>query len=236
MVRSAVRTVAALLVLLSALPAAAGKKFTKDPEKLRAEYIARLQQQNPTPPDTRTLGSLWVANGLLGNIASDFKARQLNDPIVITVALQTTSANNASVNNQRSFQTQSGISGLAGQIATKGVNPLLNAQSATQLKGQGQVESDSNLTTSLSGRVIAVLPNGNLAVEAERQVFMNNQHETMVVRGVARPYDIATDNSISSASLGNLEIELKGKGVISDSTSTRPANPLMRAVLWLFGM
>jgi len=236
MARSATQTVAAVLLVMAALPALAGPAPKNDPDKLRADYISRLQQQNPAPPDTRTLGSLWVSNGLFSNIASDYKARQLNDAVVITVSVQTTSTNSASVNNQRNFQTASGISGLVGDIATKGVNPLLNAQSATTLKGQGQVASNSSLQTSLSGRVIAVLPNGNLVVEAERQILMNNQRETMVVRGVARPNDIANDNSISAALLGSLEVELKGKGVISDSTSTRPANPLMRAILWVFGM
>jgi flagellar L-ring protein precursor FlgH len=86
------------------------------------------------------------------------------------------------------------------------------------------------LSTSLAGQVIAVLPNGNLVVEAERKIVMNNQKETMVVRGVARPGDISSANSIASSSLMNLEVELKGKGVVSDAT--RSPNPLIRALLW----
>ena len=62
---------------------------------------------------------------------------------------------------------------------------------------------------------------------------MNNQHEHVVVRGVARPGDISPANIVPSASLSNLEIEVKGKGIISDST--RPPNPLTRAILYLFG-
>jgi flagellar L-ring protein precursor FlgH len=62
---------------------------------------------------------------------------------------------------------------------------------------------------------------------------MNNQHEDVTVRGVVRPNDIGPNNTVSSASLGNLEIEMKGKGIISDST--RSPNPITRALLWLFG-
>jgi flagellar L-ring protein precursor FlgH len=101
------------------------------------------------------------------------------------------------------------------------------------LKGQGQTAAGSQLTTRLTGHVIAVLGNGNLVVEAERQVYMNNQRETMIVRGVVQPADISGNNSVLSTALANLEIEMKGKGIISDST--RPPNAITRAILWLFG-
>ena len=78
-----------------------------------------------------------------------------------------------------------------------------------------------------------MLPNGNLVVEAHRQISMNNQREEVIVRGVARPGDIDPANTIASTALNGLEIELKGKGIISDST--RSPNPVTRALLWLFG-
>ena len=78
-----------------------------------------------------------------------------------------------------------------------------------------------------------MLPSGNLVVEAEREIFMNNQHEHIVVRGLVRPGDINPGNVVPSSALGNLEIEMKGKGIISDGT--RPPNPITKAILWLFG-
>ena len=204
-----------------------------DPAELRAEYIQRLQQGILPSPDVQSVGSLWVPGSTLGDLSSDYKARNLNDTVVVQVSVQTTAAQSGSVNSQRQFSTTSGISGLVGGIATHGTNPLLNAQSNTALKGSGQTASNTTFATSLTGQVIAVLPNGNLVVEAQREIFMNNQHENLVIRGVARPGDISSANSIASASLSNLEIELKGKGIISDSV--RSPNPLTRAVLWLFG-
>jgi flagellar L-ring protein precursor FlgH len=78
-----------------------------------------------------------------------------------------------------------------------------------------------------------VLPNGNLVVEAQREIYMNNQHENVVVRGMIRPGDIGPTNTVPSAALSNLEIEMKGKGIISDGV--RPPNVVTRAILWLFG-
>jgi flagellar L-ring protein precursor FlgH len=113
------------------------------------------------------------------------------------------------------------------------LNPLFNANSATQLQGKGSTDSNTTFQTTLTGRVIAVLPSGNLVVEAERKIFMNNQHEDVTVRGVVRPGDIGPNNTVASASLSSLEIEMKGKGIIADST--RPLNPITKALLWLIG-
>jgi flagellar L-ring protein precursor FlgH len=101
------------------------------------------------------------------------------------------------------------------------------------LNGQAQTSSDATLTTSLSGRVVDVLPNGFLVIEAERQMFMNNQHQTVIIHGVVRPGDISSTNTIPSTSISNLEVELKGKGVISDGVE--PPNKLMRLILKLVG-
>ena len=203
------------------------------PEQLRADYIERLQEQTMPGDQASSPGSLWVPGAVLADLSSDYKAHGLNDVVVVQVAVQTTAAQSGSVNSQRQFTTTSGISGIVGGVATHGTNPLFNAQSNTALKGSGQTASNTTFATSLTGQVVAVLANGNLVVEAERQIFMNNQHENLVIRGVARPGDISSANTIASSSLSNLEIELKGKGIISDSI--RSPNPLTRAVLWLFG-
>jgi flagellar L-ring protein precursor FlgH len=205
----------------------------KPPQNLRADYLVRLNEQYMPPPQARTVGSLWSSANALGDLSTDYKARNVNDTIVVQVSVQTTAAQSGDVNSARAFTTSSGISGLVGGIATHGVNPLLNANSNTTVKGSGQTSSNTTFTTSLTGQIIAVLANGNMVIEAERKIAMNNQHEDVIIRGIVRPGDIDTNNSISSSALSNLEIEMKGKGIISDST--RPPNPLTRAVLWLFG-
>ena len=57
----------------------------------------------------------------------------------------------------------------------------------------------------------------SLVVEARRQVMANQQHENVTLRGVVRPADIASNNSVFSYQLFDLQLEVKGKGVISDS-------------------
>ncbi len=209
------------------------KKPKKDALQIRADYVTRLQQQDSPAGTPRTTGSLWSATGSLGDMAADYKARNLNDTIIIQVSVQTSAAQSGNVNSQRTYAASSAISGMVGDLATKGVNPLIGANSSSALKGQGQTASNTTFQTSLTGQVIAVLPSGNMVVEAQRQIAMNNQRETVIVRGVVRPGDIGPNNIVPSTSLSNLEIEMKGKGIISDST--RSPNPITRMVMWLFG-
>jgi flagellar L-ring protein precursor FlgH len=206
------------------------KSKSKSAEQLRADYITRLQEKNIPSADEHTVGSLWTAQSPLGDFATDYKAHHLNDTITIQVSVQTTATQSGTVDSERSFTTSSGITGLFGQTPSA-TNPLFAANSSHALKGQGSTASNTLFQTNLTGQVIAVLPSGNLVVEAGRQIFMNNQHENVIVRGMIRPGDIGPNNTVLSSALSNLEIEMKGKGIISDGT--RPPNFLTKALLWL---
>ena len=208
------------------------KRAKKTPEQLRVEYLSRVGQSWTETSSAGTIGSLWTADGILNNPATDYKAHTLHDVLTVAVSVQTTAAQSGSVNNARAFGMSSAITGVGG-LTPAATNPLLAANSSESLKGQGQTSSNTTFSTSLTGEIIAVFPNGNLVVEGHRQIEMNNQHEEVIIRGIARPGDIAPNNVIASSSLSNLEIELKGKGIISDSV--RPPNPITRAILWLFG-
>jgi flagellar L-ring protein FlgH len=217
---------------LCVLQAEAKPSKKNSPAQLRSDYLSRIQEQD-APAPVHTLGSLWSADGALSDFSTDYKAKKLNDTVVILASVQTTAAQSGDVNSSRAFATTSGITGLAGDVNTKPLNPLLAANSTTTLKGSGATDSSTTFQTSMTAQVIAVLPSGNLVVEAQRKIFMNNQHEDVTIRGVVRPNDIGPSNTIPSTALSNLEVEMKGKGIIADST--RPMNPITKAIMWLLG-
>jgi flagellar L-ring protein FlgH len=212
-------------------PVVQASKKARSPAELRTDYVARVQEQQVGAP-AHTLGSLWTPSDV-SDLSGDYKARKLNDTVVILVSVQTTAAQSGDVNSSRAFSTSSAITGLAGDVKTTGLNPLFNANSNTTLKGSGATDSNTTFQTSMTAQVIAVLPSGNLVVEAQRKIFMNNQHEDVTIRGVVRPNDIGPSNTIPSTALSSLEVEMKGKGIIADST--RPPNRIMKALLWLLG-
>jgi flagellar L-ring protein precursor FlgH len=233
--RSEFRWTLALLLaggLLNVQSASANPKRKQDPQQLRADYLARVQDQATFTQPAGTLGSLYSPTGAFTDISADYKARRVGDVVTLTVLESTTAKSTGDANTQRQYQTTSAVTGLPGGLGTSMVNPLFGANSSTQLKAQGETSSGSNVTTTLTARVIAILPSGSLVIEGERRVLINSQHETVIVRGLLRPGDIGPNNSASSTALANLEIELKGKGIVSDAIH-RP-NAVIRGLQWLF--
>ncbi len=223
------KTILCCLLLVNTTWLCASKRDTSDNNL--ATYLARVQMSE-APLPAHTLGSAWVDNGRMASLSTDYKARSAGDLITILVVHDLSSSNTGDVSTDRSFKASSGVDSLPGRLKTTGVTNLLGLHSAETLSGKGQATSTSKLRTSLAGRVVAVLPSGNLVVEAERSIVMNNERQTIVVRGVVRPGDIASDNTVVSNTLANLELEIKGKGVVSDGT--RPPHSILRMILRIF--
>jgi len=219
-----------LIIVVAGLGTAVAK-----PKKSSSTAPSSLQQflqrvQGEPSPNTRSAGSLWPLEGSpFTDLATDYKARRLNDIVIISIVEQTLAQAAGNVTTQRDFSTTSGITGIAGRVNTASFNPLFASNSSSSLKGTGTANSTSLLQANISGRVVAVLPNGNLVVEAERQVSFNQQSQTIILRGVVRPGDISSTNSVPSTSLSDLELELKGKGVISDAV--RQPNLFVRLLM-----
>ncbi len=196
------------------------------------DYLRRVAAVAPAPAAT-TLGSLWIDNGRLANLVADYKASRVGDLVTINISQNLSSTSTGNVATNRAFTASSGITALGGHIKTSGVANLFSPNSTQTLTGKAQATSTTALTTTLTGRVVALLPTGTLVVEAERQIMMNDQRETVIVRGLVRPGDLDATNTVASNSVGNMEVEVKGKGVISEST--RAPNSVIKWILRVVG-
>lgn len=224
------------LAVISLNPLAAKNKYKQKSGVIQSEsldqYLQRMQQSALIAPPPST-GSLWVDGGRLADLGADYKARHVGDLITITVVQNITATNGGSVSSTRNLSASSGISSLPAQLKTANVASLFSPTSAYSLAGKGQAATTSSLTTSLAGRVVAVLPSGALVIEAERELTMNNERQTVLLRGLVRPGDVAPNGAVASNAIANLELELKGKGVISEGN--RSPNIIVRAILRIVG-
>ncbi len=215
-----------LIIVLAATEMYASKPDTK--KDALANYLARVQmEQSPAP--TLSPGSIWVDSGRMAFLSTDYKAMFVGDVVEIVVVQGVTATNANAVSTARTFNTSSGITSLPGKLKVAGISSLLGLNSSEALAGQGAASTATNVTTNLSGRVVAVLASGNLVVEAERVINMNHEKQTIVLRGVVRRGDIGPNNMVASDSVGDLELEIKGKGVISDGV--RPPKRILRTIL-----
>ncbi len=206
------------LAILSSSAIASDNKKPKKPAEPTAvdKYVAAAAQQSEAIKPTA--GAIWTPASPFAELGRDVRASQVNDLVTIVVAESTSAVASGVTKTQRQSSYTNAIAALA-----KPTNPtgalanLANLSSNMQLNGQGTTSRQTSITTTMSARVAAVLPNGYLVVEGIRQINVNSEHQTITVRGVVRPADLAPDNSVPSNRLAQMDIQLDGKGVVGDA-------------------
>ena len=187
-------------------------------------YLERVRAYNSSQPAS---GSIWMDSGRLTRMMTDVRAMRPHDLISVVVSENLAASTGGTVKNSRASNANSQVSNLFGALhAGNALQNLVNQSSAAGLNAQGTSATNSSLNTTLGGQVIEVLPNGMLVIEAARQVEFSQQTQTIVLRGIVRPEDISQQNQILSTAISSLELEVRGKGIITDYTH-RP-NVLVR--------
>lgn len=232
--RFALWVMLALLLLLAAVslraqPFGRGKKNVTVKPNVASEsldaYVARVRAENSNVQATP--GSLWTDSGRLTRMSTDVRAMRPHDLISVVVMENLAASTDGTVKNSRSSSANSQVTSLFGNLhAGNALQNLVNQSSSDGLNAQGTTQTNSSLSTVFGGQVVDVLPNGMLVIEAARQVTFSQQTQTIVLRGLVRPEDISQQNQILSTAISSLELEVRGKGIISDYTH-RP-NALVR--------
>jgi flagellar L-ring protein precursor FlgH len=210
------KSLIAILILSGALFAAKKKPSSPPPSPLD-RYVGEARARSleaPAPPP----GGIWAAGSRLADAARDMKASQIDDMITVLVVESASAVAKGTTNTARTSSAKSNIAALAG--ITKAAGPLANlagVTSDTQLSGQGTTSRDVVISTTLTARVSAVLPNGAMLVEATKDVEVNSERQTITVRGIVRPADVLSDNTVRSDRLGQLEVRVNGRGVVGDA-------------------
>jgi flagellar L-ring protein FlgH len=182
--------------------------------------------------DAASPGSLYLSTGRLADSVRDVRAGVVDDIVTIVVSESLSAVASGDVNTQRKSSAQSQIIAALGTLsaASKFANPL-NVVGSQQLQGTGETSRSMTLQTTISARVVEVLPNGNLVIEATHDIGVNSEKQTISVRGMVRPADLTTSNVVSSTQVANLQIKVNGKGVVGDAI--RRPNFLYRFLLGL---
>ena len=111
--------------------------------------------------------------------------------------------------------------------------PMWGASGGDQLKydGKGQTEKYGSMQAKMTVTVIDIKPNGDLVIEGNRIVSIDNEEETLFLSGIVRPRDIADDNTIYSYQIGNAKISTTSKGTVTNGH--RPGF-ITRLINWIF--
>jgi flagellar L-ring protein precursor FlgH len=197
------------------------------PEQALRSYIERVRAQHAA--EVATAGSIWSPEGRLVRLGTDAKAARIHDVVSIVVIESLAASTDGQVKNVRASNASSSVTSLFGALKpSNSLSNLVNQNSASGLTAQGQSTTNSSVSTTFGGEVVDVLANGMLVVQATRQLTFSQQTQLIKLRGLVRPEDVSAQNQVLSTAMTDLELEVTGKGIVSDSTYRQ--NPLVR---WL---
>lgn len=211
---------AAILLSCGSLLAAHKEKAPPPPPEPTLEQTvdALMKSQENERQKEQTPGSLFSPAARYADLASDLRGHRVGDIITIRVEENASAVSSGTVKTQRNSALQSNIAQLGG--ITRATGPLANlAKMGTQssLDGQGTTTRGATLTDTMSALVTQVLPNGNLVVEGVKHIGVNSEAQTVSVRGMVRPIDLDTTNTVSSTRVSMMELRVNGKGIVADS-------------------
>ena len=92
---------------------------------------------------------------------------------------------------------------------------LVNGTTGSTFEGSGATTRATTLETTLTARVVDVLPNGYLVVEGMREVHINNENQMVILNGVIRPDDVSSGNQVLSSAVAQMSVKVQGKGLAS---------------------
>ena len=203
-------------------------------------YTEQVVSQSFQPADAPViLANSTNMNGAIfqpgrsGLFATDQRARRIGD--ILTVSFNETYAATKAQTASSSKTDAFGVTLPTGvpNMLTGGFDkdPAgLNAGTTRSFAGSGNAVQSNSFSGLLSVTVVRVFDNGNMEVQGQKELTLNNGNEYVRVRGVVRPEDISASNIVSSDRLADAQIRYTGSGHLADSSQPGWLSQLMRTI------
>ena len=186
------------------------------PKRGDVEYapVKPVSQTGPTQYSDSIYqsGSAWF-------LLEDIKPRRVGDMLTVTLQEKTDAKKKADTDTKKATDNSITAATLLGAPITASDREVFatDLSSAYDFSGEGESNQSNSLTGSVTVSVVEVLVNGNLVVQGEKWIHINQGEEYIRLRGIVRPSDINPDNTISSERVANAEIQYSGEGAIADT-------------------
>jgi len=189
------------------------------------------------PPSKQYANSLWQPGAR--TFFRDGRASRVGDILKVNVKINDKLQFNNQTEGKRTTTDQANAPALLG--ATNKIikllphlspNPteLLSIDGDLSTKGTGTVSRQDILTTQVAALVTQMLPNGNMVIEGKQEITMNKDVREVAVKGVIRPQDINSDNTIESTQIAEARITYTGRGQMNDMQQPRWGGQVIDAI------
>lgn len=186
------------------------------PKRGDVEYapVAPVSQTGPAQHNDSIYqsGSAWY-------LLEDIKPRRVGDMLTVTLQEKTDAKKLADTETKKATDNEIAALNFLGAPVTYKDRQILDTKLKSQydFKGEADTQQSNSLTGSVTVTVVEVQVNGNLVVQGEKWVTINQGDEYIRLRGIVRPSDIGPDNTISSERVANAQIQYSGEGTIANA-------------------
>ena len=160
-----------------------------------------------------------------GFFVGDRRAHSVGDVLTVTLAETTQASKSTDGAITRKGSTAATLPGVAvgatslfgltnSSLSTAGTFSSSNDQS---FSGKGTADQSNSLSGTLTVMVTRVYENGNMWVEGQKMLTLNQGEEYIRVSGLVRPEDIKAGNLVKSGRIAQAEISYTGSGDLADS-------------------
>jgi flagellar L-ring protein precursor FlgH len=99
-----------------------------------------------------------------------------------------------------------------------GAIPEVKMTGTRDFTGDGKVDRSDTLTARITGEVVDVKPNGTLVIQARKQIRTDEEEQQFVLSGTCRAEDVASDNTVLSTQIFDLQLQKNHKGTVREAT------------------
>lgn len=218
--------IATLLLLAGALGGCATAPRVEPPEA--------LPQPALQAPPRETNGAIFQA-GYDVRLYEDRTARRVGDIVTVVLEEETDASKEAETNIDKDSSLSMPVPTLLGQVPTYRGEPIsFEVDTEREFEGSGDSSQSNELSGTLSATVIRVEPNGNLVIQGQKRLTLNQGDEYVTITGVVRPEDVGADNTVSSTRVASARISYTGTGALADSNAMGWLSRLFNSALWPF--
>lgn len=215
-VQSGVRTASIVLLFATCAWAQGASRAPAASDNYDELFQRYLQAARATSEPASGPNVSWMAS-----LASDTRARQVNDLLTIRVVENIAASGTADSSLDKDSKSSASLTNLFGleEAFPSWLDPtsLVNGSSKTDFKGGGATNRTGQLSAVMTARVAEVLPNGDLVLEGAREMEINGDRQIVVLTGVVRSVDVPRSNVVPSTMIGQLRIRYFGRGLIKDN-------------------
>ena len=208
-----IRTTRQSFAIVAAVSLLSGCAITAE-DDIAFQQPARPPQVYAPPVD----GTIFRA-GTEVRLFEDLKAGRVGDILTVRLAEKTNASKNSQTQTSKTTAATLATPTIFGRPVTNGGVPLFEGSldGKSSFDGQGGSTQSNSLTGDITVTVIERLPNGNLRIQGEKWLTINQGREFIRLTGIIRPNDIETDNSLPSTRIADAQIAYSAKGALADA-------------------